>query len=243
MKELLDNLRRRISEDYDEFNLGWGDEWTFKPIDEFLAREDKSDLEKAFFLILNQFPGDAKNYIVIPSEKVLIPDVYDMSCPGIAYEIDFALYGGSLDNPVKVAIECDGLRSHGQKYANRDRRKDVNLQAAGWIVMRFGSREIHEELDKFQHKDSYTCHFLLSIENLIEQKSRIIDGRSYAQAEFRSKLTGFRWGDIKCQECSNKQYGIMNYINMNCRGCGKKTKRLIEPIEAVKYVMNGLIFY
>lgn len=208
-----------------------------------MAREDKSDLEKAFFLILNQFPGDAKNDIIISSEKVLIPDVYDMSCPGIAYEIDFALYGGSLDNPVKVAIECDGLRSHGLKHANRDRRKNVNLQAAGWIVIRFGSREIHEELDKFRQEESHTCHFLLSIENLIEQKSRLIDGRSYAQQEFRNKLTGFRWGDVTCEECAAKQYGIMNYPNMHCRGCGKKTRRIIEPTEAIKYTMNGLIFY
>ncbi|MEP7319551.1 MAG: DUF559 domain-containing protein, partial [Panacibacter sp.] len=170
LQKLIQDLRQRIEDDHNQFNEEFGMEWTFKYIDEFISSETRSDLEKAFFLILYQFPGDNKNYIVRPGEMVLIPDIYDMSCPGIEYEIDFALYGGSIDNPVKVAIECDGIRSHREKHNNKDRRKNVNLQAAGWIVMRFGSKEIHEELQKFTDDNLHTSDFLYSIENTIKQK-------------------------------------------------------------------------
>ncbi|TDE10716.1 hypothetical protein [Dyadobacter psychrotolerans] len=54
------------------------------------------------------------------AKLVLIEDIYDLSCSGIEYEIGFMLYGRSIDNPVKVVIESDGIRSH-------RRKKDVNL--------------------------------------------------------------------------------------------------------------------
>lgn len=58
-----------------------------------------------------------------PAKLVLIEDIYDLRCPGIEYEIGFTLYGGSIDKPVKVVIESDGIRSHGHKHAKKDRKK------------------------------------------------------------------------------------------------------------------------
>jgi len=155
LKVFIKNLRRRIEDGRDEFTDEYLRNIQFKYLDDFIDDSTYSDLEKAFFLILNQFPGDHKEYFVKPREMVLIPDVYNLSCPGIEYEIDFAIYGGSIENPVKVAVECDGLRSHRQRHNNKDRRKEVNLQANGWIVMRFGSKEIHNELIKFENNENH----------------------------------------------------------------------------------------
>ena len=56
------------------------------------------------------------NLMLSDSAKlVLIEDIYDLSCPGIEYEIGFMLYGGSIDNPVNVVIESDGIPPHGRK--------------------------------------------------------------------------------------------------------------------------------
>jgi len=170
IKKLIGNLRQRIENNHYKFEELWLAENRFSSLDEFISNEKHSELEKAFYLILNQFVGDPKDYFVAPREMVLIPDIYDNRSPGIEYEIDFAIYGGSIDNPVKIAVECDGIRSHRQRHSNKDRRKDVNLQAAGWIVMRFGSREIHEELQNFEDSETYTSDFLYYIENVIQKK-------------------------------------------------------------------------
>lgn len=200
-----------------------------------------SDLEKAFFLMLNQFPGDHKDYIVCPNEMILIPDIYDLRVPGIEYEIDFAIYGGSIKDPVKIAIECDGIRSHGQSKKRKDRRKDVNLQAAGWIVMRFSSREIHDELQKYLENENYISDFLLSIENVIDEKLQLVIGNNYVR--YRSELTGYKWDLVSCTNCKESRYGIMNKRKHTCPSCGEKFLREINPNENVKYEYNGMLFF
>lgn len=236
-------LRERIEADYDEFNDEFGRKQIFERIDSFISNDQLSELERAFYLLLNQYPGDHKNYIVRPGERVLIPDIYDMSGPGIQYEIDFALYGGSIYNPVKVAIECDGIRSHGHKHAKRDRRKEVNLQAAGWIVIRFRSQEIHQELEKFENDENYVSDFLQSIENTINQKLQIIDHQSFTKTDFRSILTGYKWDFIRCTKCGQKQMDRLNFKIIHCRHCNKYFEREIGPNEEIEYDMNGLLYF
>jgi hypothetical protein len=144
IQELIKKARERIEAIEVEFGPTVRD-YRLKAIDDYLTA-NHSDLEKAFFLMLNEFWNEASNYFVIPSEKVCVTNVYDTSGPLCEYEIDFAVYSGTRDRPVKVAVECDGIRSHRQRHSNRDRRKDVNLQAAGWIVLRFGSAEIQDHI-------------------------------------------------------------------------------------------------
>lgn len=243
LKKLINNLRQRIEDDHYEFEDDWQSENRFKFLDDFISDNGHSDLEKAFFLILNQFPSDHKEYFVRPREMVLVPDIYDISGPGIEYEIDFALYGGSIDNPVKIAIECDGLRSHRQRHSNKDRRKDVNLQAAGWIVMRFGSNEIHDELLKFEKDKTHISDFLYYVENVIKEKTKLINWHSYTNSDFRSKLTGYKWGTVTCKHCGYEQVGELNHKKHTCRQCGKKFQRDISPNEKIKYDYNGLLYF
>lgn len=238
LKPLIRNLRKRIEQDHFEFDSTYS---LLKDLDDFINSSIYSDLEKSFYLFLNQFPSDHKNYSIHPREMVLIKDIYDISVPGIEYEIDFALYGGSINNPVKVAIECDGIRSHGHKQSKRDRRKDVNLQAEGWIVIRFTSKEIHEELFKFRDDNNYISVFLLSIENVISEKLKLISGNSYMQ--YRSQLTGYNYGDIKCTLCLKSQYGILNRKKHICVNCKEKFIREIGLEERVIYEHNGLLFF
>lgn len=242
LKNSIVYLRELIKDNYEGFRYDETIvEFNFRYVDAYLDDEANTDLEKAFFLILNQFPSDHKDYVVRSREMILIPDVYDMRVPGIEYEIDFALFGGSIDNPVKVAIECDGLRSHGKKHVHKDRRKDVNLQAAGWIIMRFGSKEIHEEIEKFRKDSSHISYFLQSIENTIAEKLKLINQDSYHK--YREKLTGYKWGLVKCPDCGNQQNDILNHINVRCRSCSTKFKREIADHEEIVYRENGLLFF
>lgn len=242
INELIKKLRQKIQDDHFEQNSDLLKNLN-EYIDEFVDDPNKSPLEKAFFLFLNQFPSDYKDYIVYASEKVLIPNIYDSKTPGIEYEIDFALYGGSIDNPVKVAIECDGLRSHGHRKVKRDRRKEVNLQADGWIVMRFTSKEIHEELNNFDTIENYTCDFLESIENVIREKLKIINYETYIKTDYRSKLTGYKWGKVTCTNCNFTQYDTLNHKKITCRKCKTKYEREIKPDEKIKYEVDGILFF
>jgi very-short-patch-repair endonuclease len=54
------------------------------------------------------------------------------------WEVDFRLVG------TRVVIECDGWTTHGldRRQFERDRRRDDDLTAAGWIVQRFTYRAI-----------------------------------------------------------------------------------------------------
>jgi very-short-patch-repair endonuclease len=54
------------------------------------------------------------------------------------YEVDFRVIG------TPVILECDGWAYHGLQRSNfeRDRQRDVDLLAAGWIVLRFTYRAI-----------------------------------------------------------------------------------------------------
>lgn len=45
-----------------------------------------------------------------------------------------------------VAIELDGAEFHdGREYIERDRRRDVELAANGWVVLRFSARRLRED--------------------------------------------------------------------------------------------------
>jgi very-short-patch-repair endonuclease len=195
------------------------DQYLFQRIDEFLKSSESSDLERAFYLMLNQFASDYKNYFVVPHEEVLVRNVHDYSQLDYGYEIDFAIYSGSRAKPIKIAIECDGLRSHRQRHNERDRRKDVNLQAAGWIVVRIGSHEIHKELEAFGNDEQYISNIATNLENLVEQTMDLITPRSYTVDEIRSQLTGYEWGDVTCTQCGRSQKDRLNRTKFHCRHC------------------------
>ncbi len=242
LKPYIHKLRNQIEYSLrsDEFGLK---DMMIKNIDDYLSSEVTSDLEKAFFLVLNQFPADNSDYIIIPNEMILLEDVYDMGTPGIEYEIDFAIYGGSVKDPVKVAVEIDGQRSHGQKHVRKDRRKDVNLQAAGWLVMRFTSKEVHEEIIKFSEHDNHVSDFLISIENVIRQKLDLVTGNNYARPEVRSLLTGYHWGYVQCTNCGHRQIAVLNRKKHTCKHCKEKFVRQVESHERIAYEHNGLYYF
>lgn len=243
LKQSIDILRTRIRENSEKDLAEYGHQGMHLEMDQYLDSETPSELEKAFFLILHQFAHDGRNYIVIPNEKVLVPDIYDSYYPGIEYEIDFALFGGPIDNPVKIAIECDGKRSHGLKKTPKDRRKDVNLQADGWIVMRFESSEIHRELNAFMENSTYVSEFLFVVENILKERLNIVDQRSYYRHSFRSKLTGFKWGYTSYPACKKDVEIILNRRKFFCKYCKQKFEREILSDEKIKYEMNGLIYF
>jgi very-short-patch-repair endonuclease len=242
LKPYIESLRDQIAYNLKHDNSGIQDH-LIGELDEFLSAPAKSDIEKAFFLILNQFPGSHNDYLIRPGEMVLVTDIYDMSVPGIEYEIDFAIYGGSVKDPVKVAIEVDGIRSHGHKQTRKDRRKDANLQAAGWLVMRFTSKEVHQEIIKFHNKEIFMSDFLTSIDNVIQERLQLVTGNNYVKYEVRSGLTGYKWGDVRCIHCGLKQYGNLSRKNHTCMHCKNKFVRDLEPHERIKYEHNGLYFF
>ena len=242
LKPYINRLRDQIANSLlqDEFGLK---QMMINDIDEYLCKPLTSDLEKAFFLVLNQFPGEHTDYIIVPNEMVLIRDIYTMGVPSVEYEIDFAIYGGSVTDPVKVAIEIDGQRSHGEKHVRKDRRKDTNLQAAGWLVMRFSSKEVHTEIQKFDENPDHVSDFLISIDQVIRQKLNLVTGNNYARAEVRSLLTGYTWGNITCPNCQQPNYTILNKKKQSCRHCNEKFTHIPKADSPVKGEFNGLYYF
>lgn len=241
-ENIIKKIRKRIEDDVLE-DQPYTVKGTIKHIDNFLKSSEYSDLEKAFYLFLNQFPSDHQPYIVHPKENILVENVYDYSEPYYEYEIDFALYAGTIKNYVKIGIECDGLRSHSQRYSDRDRRKDINLQAAGWITMRFNSKEIHKELEQFEKEDLYISEIITNIQNIIDRKLDLITWNNFVRTNIRNELTGYKWGFVECTHCGFSQLDILNHKKITCRECKRKYVRKIGKDENIQYEHNGLIIF
>lgn len=130
LERLIGVARRRVRMSHAEYSPDFDD--LFRHVDSVLGNSAVSPLEKAMYLLLNQFVGDQQDYFVVPRERVRVPELYELTSPGYKdYEIDFAVYSGSPSRFVKIAVECDGIRSHRERHADRDRHKDVNLQVPG----------------------------------------------------------------------------------------------------------------
>lgn len=216
LKQMIKKVRKDIENNLHEFGTA-GHEYFLKSLDDYIENDKISDLEKAFFLMLNQW-ADEKRYIVAPNEKIRVPN-FSRNGPPLfkEYEIDFAIYSGTCNNPVKIAIECDGKRSHGEKFKHRDRKKDINLQCNGWIIIRMGSREIHEELEKIAG-DNFG-YLIDDIEYLIETRADYIKGNYNERV--RQILTGYEWGHFQCPLCKEQIYGRLNASFERCNKCNK----------------------
>lgn len=201
---LIQDASERIAAEHAELRATV-DDAVFYGIREHLDDAAISPLEKAVYLLLNQFPTGERDYFVIPREHVRVRDVYGFDPPYHKdYEIDLAVYSGSADHPVKIAVECDGIRSHKERHSDRDRHKDVNLQAAGWTVVRFGSREIHRALRALLNGDGYAGGVVGVIENVVFAQSDALTHTTYLR--FRSRLTGYTFGNVACRSCGETQY-------------------------------------
>jgi len=144
-EKLFTAVRELARQEYKFLQFPFED--AFRAVDEFIASA-VSECQKAMYLLLNLSPRVEPDYIIVPAENVLIRNVYNGSDPEYEYGIDIAVYGGHQDHPVKLAILCDELPFNVRDRAIEPRRRDVNLQAAGWLVPRFQSFEIIEELKR-----------------------------------------------------------------------------------------------
>ena len=233
--KIIDKLRQRIETSFYESESDISSGY-FHDIDGYIKDDRHSPLEKAIYLMLNQFPSDHKNYIVRPNEKVIMENLYDFSEPFFEYEIDFAIYAGTIKDHIKIAIECDGIRSHANKFSNKERRKNVNLEAKGWIIMRYGSKEIHDELDKFDKDDLYIPELTSNIDNLIERRLSAITHFSFI-GEHSHILTGYKYDNVECPKCGFTQLIKINKINVQCRKCDttfKQERYLDKNIRSIK---------
>ncbi|WP_155673321.1 hypothetical protein [Leptospira borgpetersenii] len=208
MEKSLATMIQYIRDQFDtknEFLENLYNQNKYKELDDFLKLSKASELEKALYLLLNLYPEyGGRSYFIKPHEKVLIPNICDYKEIAINYEIDFAVYGGTVTSPTKIAIECDGLRSHGNRRIRRDRRKEVNLQAEGWLLIRIGSHEIHAELQKMIEEKKFISEIAKSIELIIERKLNLLDGSNYTR--YREELTGYKWGVVECPFCNERQH-------------------------------------
>lgn len=68
------------------------------------------------------------------------------------HRVDFAIFvNGIASDEIKIVVECDGHDFHEKtkEQAARDKRRDRDLQIAGWKVLRFTGSEIW--------RDYYAC--------------------------------------------------------------------------------------
>jgi very-short-patch-repair endonuclease len=67
------------------------------------------------------------------------------------YKLDLAMEEAlESGETARIAIECDGHNFHERtkEQAEHDRSRDRDLQAAGWVVMRFTGRELYRDPGK-----------------------------------------------------------------------------------------------
>jgi very-short-patch-repair endonuclease len=69
--------------------------------------------------------------------------------PVLSYRADFLICENS-DTPAFIVVECDGHDFHERtkEQAERDRRRDREMQSAGYRVFRFTGREIYRDAFK-----------------------------------------------------------------------------------------------
>lgn len=82
----------------------------------------------------------------IPDANVVIIPQYEIR----DYRVDFAiLLRNFQDNILKIVVECDGHDFHEKtkQQAKRDKKRDRDLQAAGWKVLRFTGSEIVRDVN------------------------------------------------------------------------------------------------
>lgn len=216
IKQLIKKVRKKIEDDLYEVKAMDIEQYFLNDLDDFLS-SNNSDIEKAFYLLLNQYAGE-KHYIVRPHQYVRVRNLAYYGPPMYKeYEIDFAIYAGSFTSPLKIAIECDGKRSHGEKFQKRDRKKDINLQCAGWIIIRIGSKELHEEIQNLA--DNNLSDLITDLEGLIETKVDFIGPNMHYH--INKQLTGYNYGRIECPNCNKKFDGFLNAEYVKCHHCKK----------------------
>jgi very-short-patch-repair endonuclease len=77
----------------------------------------------------------------IPRTDVVIAPQYQIE----KHRVDFAIFiNGVANEEIKIVVECDGHDFHEKtkEQAARDKRRDRDLQIAGWKVLRFTGSEI-----------------------------------------------------------------------------------------------------
>lgn len=67
----------------------------------------------------------------------------------LSYRADFVICE-NIENPSMIVVECDGHEYHERtkEQAERDRRRDREMQSAGYRVFRFTGREIYRNAFK-----------------------------------------------------------------------------------------------
>jgi very-short-patch-repair endonuclease len=76
-----------------------------------------------------------------PDAEVLISPQHQIG----DYHVDFAIILNNVpDEQIKIVVECDGHDFHEKtkEQAGRDKKRDRELQIAGWKVLRFTGSEI-----------------------------------------------------------------------------------------------------
>lgn len=95
------------------------------------ARPGSSPQEVLTQAALARFPGGVAEYLCIPGRRFRL----DLAWP---------------DASPRVAVELDGWQFHGRHKADfhRDREKRNQLAIAGWVVLAFPARDVHQRLDE-----------------------------------------------------------------------------------------------
>ena len=69
---------------------------------------------------------------------------YEIRESNASYDLDFAV---ECSDGAKIDIECNGDAYHSTKATrNRDRRRNTYLTTCGWLVQRFGTDEIRDDI-------------------------------------------------------------------------------------------------
>lgn len=194
------------------------DKELLRGIEGFLQSTDVSDSAKGCYLLLNQFPLEQQGYVVVPNERVRVRDTYRREGPSADYELDFAVYAGTRTRPVKIAVEVTPIDYRHSVRLDTERRKDIDLQASGWIVLRLSESEILDELAKVANNEPSWKLFLV-IENIILNVGDQLTPQTVYWPDIRAGLTGYRRSRQTCSACETQQE-VIDDLPAVCKTCG-----------------------
>ncbi|WP_273125783.1 endonuclease domain-containing protein [Bacillus weihaiensis] len=149
-KEVLRSIERSYEELPERLKKEFS-KWAVHNMVELLARTEECDspIEKLMNMVLERALEKtihhlSRTFFVLHQEKIEVN--------GSKYRVDFCIVVETRNGGCKeFVLECDGHEFHEKtkEQAQKDKKRDRDLQGAGYIVMRFTGSEIY--------KNPYAC--------------------------------------------------------------------------------------
>lgn len=112
-------------------------------------QDTESPIEQLMAVALSKRVGNMTFPAALRHQAIVMPQM-GIECAKKKYRADFLLLVGDIsdhDEMLKIVVECDGHDFHEKtkQQATRDKRRDRDMLAAGYNVLRFTGQEVWKD--------------------------------------------------------------------------------------------------